>query len=573
LQPEFDALVRQVRELQERVACLERFVGVATQAGVGPAAKPLEKPPSLPETTTLLPVLGRALLGLAGAYLLRALTESGTLAMQGGVAIGMVYAMLWLVLAARTPAGQKLQTAIYSLISVLLLSPLLWEATLRFHAVSTWAAGGILLVFTLFGLAVSWKKDLLIVATFAMLAGLGVSAALLVATHDAIPFTFVLLGIAATVETSACLNHWLSERWLAALAADLAVLLATWLVTNSRGVPEAWAPIEHPTLLAAQVALLAIYLGSTGFRTLFRGTAITRFETAQCALAFAISLGGGLRLSSQDPYVAPAVAILALVCAAVCYGIGFLLLDRGGPRGRNFYTYSTFAILLAVAGSRILLSGIAAAAVWSVLAVAGLWGGGFFARRTLQVHGAIYLLLGLASSGALVQAAGFLLGNASMFGERAGAGFGAGQAALWTAILVAAMCYALASRSAVGSDALRLALAATLAWLTAGIAAGALTAGLLRLFGESAGQAYCATLRTAVLAAAALLLAWAGGRWNKPELSRLIYPAMLLGAYRLIAIDLHQDRNPALFLSLLLYGTALMILPKLKVAKTAAKPT
>jgi hypothetical protein len=565
LQPEFDALVRQVRELQERVACLERFVGVVPQAGAGPGAKPAEKSPSLPETTTLLPVLGRALLGLAGAYLLRALTESGTLALEGGVGIGMVYAMLWLVLAARTPAGQKLQTAIYSLISVLLLSPLLWEATLRFHAVSTWAAGGILLAFTLFGLAVSWKKDLLIVATFAMLAGLGVSAALLVATHDAIPFTFVLLGIAATVETSACLNHWLSERWLAALAADLAVLLATWLVTNARGVPEAWTPIAHPTLLAAQVALLAIYLGSTGFRTLFRGTTITGFETAQCALAFFISLGGGLRLSSQDPYIAPAVAVLALVCAAACYGIGFLLLDRGGPRGRNFYTYSTFAILLAVAGSRILLSGIAAAAVWSVLAIAGLWGGGFFARLTLQVHGAIYLLLGLASSGALVQATGFLLGNASMFG----AGSGAGQAALWTAILVAAMCYALASRSAVGSDALRLALAATLAWLTAGIAAGALTAGLLRLFGESAGPAYCATLRTAVLAAAALLLAWAGARWNKPELSRLIYPAMLLGAYRLIAIDLHQDRNPALFLSLLLYGTALMILPKLKVARPA----
>jgi hypothetical protein len=99
------------------------------------------------------------------------------------------------------------------------------------------------------------------------------------------------------------------------------------------------------------------------------------------------------------------------------------------------------------------------------------------------------------------------------------------------------------------------------------MAAGALTAGLLRIFGESAGQAYGTTLRTAVLAAAALLLAWAGARWNKPELSRLIYPAMLLGAYRLIAIDLRQDRNPVLFLSLLLYGTVLMILPKLKAAK------
>jgi hypothetical protein len=42
---------------------------------------------------------------------------------------------------------------------------------------------------------------------------------------------------------------------------------------------------------------------------------------------------------------------------------------------------------------------------------------------------------------------------------------------------------------------------------------------------------------------------------------------MLLGAYRLIAIDLHQDRNPALFLSLVLYGSALITLPKIRSAR------
>ena len=68
--------------------------------------------------------------------------------------------------------------------------------------------------------------------------------------------------------------------------------------------------------------------------------------------------------------------------------------------------------------------------------------------------------------------------------------------------------------------------------------------------------------RTGVLAAAALLLAWAGSRWNRLELSRLIYPVMIAGAYRLVVEDLHQDRKAALFLSLLLYGAALMALPR-----------
>src|ERR1035437_6276929 len=63
--------------------------------------------------------------------------------------------------------------------------------------------------------------------------------------------------------------------------------------------------------------------------------------------------------------------------------------------------------------------------------------------------------------------------------------------------------------------------------------------------------------------APALLLAWAGGRWERQEFGRLVYPVMALGAYRMIGVDLHQDRTGALFLSLLLYGGALILLPKL----------
>jgi hypothetical protein len=45
---------------------------------------------------------------------------------------------------------------------------------------------------------------------------------------------------------------------------------------------------------------------------------------------------------------------------------------------------------------------------------------------------------------------------------------------------------------------------------------------------------------------------------------------MALGAYRMIGVDLHQDRTAALFLSLLLYGGALILLPKLIRARVTA---
>ena len=67
---------------------------------------------------------------------------------------------------------------------------------------------------------------------------------------------------------------------------------------------------------------------------------------------------------------APAVAIFALLCGAACYAISFRVLARRDSGGRNFYTYSTFAILLVLVGCRILLSGGVAAIAWSFLALA-----------------------------------------------------------------------------------------------------------------------------------------------------------------------------------------------------------
>jgi len=110
----------------------------------------------------------------------------------------------------------------------------------------------------------------------------------------------------------------------------------------------------------------------------------------------------------------------------------------------------------------------------------------------------------------------------------------------------------------------RLVLAAAFLWMLAGVLAGSLTSAYHWWFGAGASHAYCATLRTTVLAVAALALAWCGARWDRQELSRLMYPCLLLGAYRLAAEDLHEDRKVALFLSLLVYGAVLTAIPKLK---------
>src|SRR5260370_9401717 len=150
-----------------------------------------------------------------------------------------------------------------------------------------------------------------------------------------------------------------------------------------------------------------------------------------------------------------------------------------------------------------------------------------------------------------------------------GAWRGGAPWAIWNGALTATLCYVIGTRQAAAvtpswsSRALRILVAGTAVCLVAGIAAGLLTAAYHTTFGAEATHAYCAALRTFVLSSAALLLAWAAGRWERQEFGRLGYPVMALGAYRMIVVDLHQDPTTALFLCLLLYGGALILLPKL----------
>jgi len=115
--------------------------------------------------------------------------------------------------------------------------------------------------------------------------------------------------------------------------------------------------------------------------------------------------------------------------------------------------------------------------------------------------------------------------------------------------------------------AFRVAMAATLVWLVASVAAGGLTRAYHGLFAVPAGDAYCATLRTLAVVGVTLLLAAISSRPNFRDFARLVYPLMLLGGYRLLSDDLRQDRKTALFLSLLVYGATLIALPRLRRAR------
>jgi len=108
-----------IHALEQRVRVLEARPPGATDMAVPEiVTDPSGSQPVLPGTRragrdrddpiAILSLIGRLFLVLAGGFFLRAMTESGLMPPQVGIALAFVYGLLWLVLADR--AGQRGQS-------------------------------------------------------------------------------------------------------------------------------------------------------------------------------------------------------------------------------------------------------------------------------------------------------------------------------------------------------------------------------------------------------------------------------------------------------------------------------
>jgi hypothetical protein len=547
-----------VADLQRRLAALEQRSGRAAEETANPQYPALAKaaPPGsalvsgevvIGDAGSLVPLFGWAFVGLAGAYLLRAMTEAGAIPGSLGAGAGLLYAAWWLFLAARRAKDKPLFSTVHAVTAALILAPLLWEATVRFHLLSAPAAAVVLVCFAVLGLAIGWRQNIHPVAWVATLVGLVTITALFRETHDGRAWIATILAIAAAVEFSACRDHWLGLRWVVAIAADLGVLALTLLVTSSAAassglIASAWF------VLAAQIVLLLIYMSSTVDRTIFRGLTISWFEVGQAIVAFVVAVGGALRLAEATSIASTTVGLCCLAGGLACYAVSIMMRQHS----RNFYTYSTFAVLLTTAASWLLFSA-GRPAVWSVLAVvmiiAGLLGG----RTTLRVHAAVYLLMAAVGGSLVSIAASRVIVT------------GAGQSAFelpatyWFVLAGVTLCYASVlmlgdRRSGHWTDQVETAIFAGLTvWGFAGVVAASMLT-------------YVTTappLRTALLTVLAASAAWVGTQWDRRELVLMAYPLLAAGGLKIVLEDLGAGRSWVLFASLVLFGGTLILLPRL----------
>jgi hypothetical protein len=561
-EPDIGALVRDLQDLQRRVQNLEQRLGA--DADIGAGAEPgaaVETPaaevgPRLPPDA--LPTFGRALLAIAGAYVLRTLTELGVLSHAAGVTAGLVYGVAWLIVAARLPEKPKFPVALSAVTSVAIVAPLLWEASARLNAISSWTCAAVLAGYVMLGLALSARTQSAVVPAIVSLATTSVTALLLLATHDLYPFTLALLTIAAAMEFEACRGREGGWRWLAAVSADVAVILLTWIVSR-RELPEGYAAIPLHAALVTQSVLLVIYVTSAATRTLIQRHCFTLFETAQTTAVLGVSIGGAAVNVADSASATAALGLFALAGGLACYVISFVVV---GLRVKwNFRAWATFGLLLVLAGTFLPFSGSRYWMLWCGCAVACCWTAMASHRPTLGLHGAVYLVLGSLASGVMSQPL------ARLFGAAGGSPLWG-----WAALVVASalLSWVAVVTSLPGETARwrNQASSFTIAAIVTWILVGAATHELVSAWPSSGTPAD--TLGTAVLTLLSVALAWSGVRWQRRELVWLVYGFMALAAWKLVARDFQHEHSLALVVSLLCYGGTLIVLPRVLKNKAGA---
>ena len=559
-----EELAREVGELRRRLAALET-------RGVAPAGEPAA-PPSPPVGTEapvaqaagpavgVVPLVGRTLMVLGGAYLLRAVSDAGVLPPLAGAGAGLAYAVWWLGACDRAAAaGERLGATFHGLAAALVAFPLIFETTARFGTLPVAVAALALVAVPGLALAVAARRGLEEVAWIATLFAVATSLALLVATRELLAVALALLGQAVAVELVGRREGWGGLRWPPALALDGVVLLIASLLARPQGLPEGYPLLAPLAGVAVALALAVLYVVSVAARTLVQRRRVTPFEIAQTGAALALGVGGAEWVLLADGRSPGGLDAFVLALGAGCYALSFAFIDRSAGRGRTFYFYSTLALLLVLGGSRGLLPGAVLATLWLLLAVAAAWLGRRFDRGTLRNQGALYWTAGALASGLIGASWDGLFAPPGPWRELGTTG--------GLAIAAGALCWVLVLKGpGEGAGWSDLVPRALLIALTAFAAAAALARGcgqaLAGIGGPEADAGVLATLRTAVLAGAGLLLAEGHRRRALPELRWLVYSVLVVGGLKLLGEDLLRGRPSTLFLSLAFYGGALALAPK-----------
>jgi hypothetical protein len=560
------AIGTRLEELEKRVYALEH-PGVTKNAAVVERAPAEEfafgastSAGAMANAGGTFSLLGRALLGIAGAYLLRALQEAQSLPNAALACVAIAYAFLWLAWSGRARRGEALAAAVYSCTSALILAPMVWELELRFHVLPAWMAAGVLAGFAVAGSIVGLKRELASVVWVSSLTGAGLALALSIATRNMVPFTGALLLMVVLQEYEAVRGRAGNVRVVVSIAADVALWALIYIYGGPEKARASYTPVSRIGLIAPGAVLFFIIAAGVIYATVFAHRRISVFEIVQMMVAFLL---GACGLIYFGP---PASGIVLGVCCLLMAAAGYALALRrfGEEGGRNLEVFATWSGALMVAGSLMAFPSRVMPLWMGSWSVAAGFIGARVLRMNLQVHSLVFLVVAAAGSGLLKWMAGELAGA-----EPLNTG-----AAAYFVMLCAIVCYACVARSREidwKCEAIRLAFAVLVSGGVVALAVQGLT-GLvaIRLVPEAHHLAFIRTLSVCMVA---VLLGFSGARWVRSELTKISYSALALLVLKLALEDLRHGRMAFIAASIFLFAITLIAVPRVAKARAGKEQT
>jgi len=247
------------------------------------------------------------------------------------------------------------------------------------------------------------------------------------------------------------------------------------------------------------------------------------------------------------------LGVTALIGGLASYGLAFALFERENKW--NFRAWTTFGLLLALTGMYLPLP---LAGFWSLCCFSCVlcsWLNKKLRLPTLGIHSAMYLALGSVAATATLQPAWILFGADRIEDWRAPLLVIASAWIAWMLLPEAQPDGQGRRRTQISS----LFFVAHISWILIGV----LTVGLVAMWGLVFGRAPQDTIATAIVVGVSLTLAWLAKQPDRQEFAWVLYALMAMGAYKLVARDFQNEHSLALVASLLSYGGALIVLPRM----------
>ncbi len=395
-------LATRLEALEQRVYALEHSADAMSTIAVEEPGKTAASDgrESLSASTTVgaFSVLGKAMLGIAGAYLLRAVAESNALPNTVVAAVAIAYAMAWLVWASRAKSGEWLTGTIYACTSALILAPMLWELMLRFRVLTAPMAAVVTTGFAVAASLLTWKRENAPVLWVANLTAASLALALAIASHQMVPFIGVLLAMALICEHGTLRGRESGVRIVVWLAADVAIWALIFIYSSAESTRPSYPQLGTAMLIAPGIILFVIAGVSVVLKAVVARKQITVFETVQ-------TMGAFLLAACSLIYFGPSTSGVGF--GALCMGLAVasyavtLMRFKNVEDGRNRLVFASWSGALMLAGSMMCLPMKAQSPWLGTWAVAASWTGARMLRLHLELHGLIFLLAAAGVSGLL----------------------------------------------------------------------------------------------------------------------------------------------------------------------------